>query len=128
MVRGYVPLEHTMYRDNTLFHVISTGIRGGYYINKPLRRPQSANRLLSKQPVVVNFYNQHKSGVDRATQFLDSLGLYRRDLRWTLRLYRGLIGLSVLNTKVIWELYRGEKASSTRAFVLELAEQLAKTK
>lgn len=124
-VKGASTLEHTMYRDKALFHLISTGVIGGKYTNRWRISRKHPEGYIMRQPVVVTVYNRYRGGVDSATKFHHSLHIYRRDQKWTMRVFRGLLGLSVLNTRIIWELHSGQKCDKTRQFVLNLAKELA---
>ena len=124
-VFGQHQMEHTMYRDNAIFHVLSTAITGGFYTKMERKTRKKKLPNIINQPVVVTAYNRYRGGVDQATKFLHSLRLFRRDMKWTMRVFRGLLGLTVLNIKLIWEQHVGRKIRSIREFVLELARELA---
>lgn len=69
---------------------------------------------------MVKHYNAHKHGVDLATEFLNSLKLYRRESRWTHRAFVGILGLSMFNILHICEQQLTTKVRNRKAFVAAL--------
>jgi hypothetical protein len=75
-------------------------------------------------PVTVTQYNKFRGGVDRTTKALHTLNLFRRDKKWTLRMFRGVLGFSIINCQIIWDRQPGVSHQSIRKFALDLALEL----
>ena len=124
VLNGVKAIHHTVYRDQSLFNVLSTATRGDTVIVKRKYMRAKVSAVEKRVPSSVLQYRRHKSGVDMSTRFIKSLGLFRRDAKWTTRLFKGLLGLSVLNSKRIYEVQVRPNAVQTHTFVVALGLQL----
>lgn len=103
-------IYHTQFADKSVLHILSTRVRGYLAV-------KTGSHLV---PVVKLLHDQHKGGVDLATRFLKRMNLYRRDKKWPLRVFIGILGLSVLNCMLINQQNGQDKGISWGQYTTEL--------
>jgi len=123
LIPGPTPIYHTVYRDQKLVHMLSTGSRGDVVIKCRTKGKRIASKCV---PGSILTYRRFKGGVDCSTKFMKGLNIFRRDLKWTVRLLRGVLALSVLNSLRIFEAQVRPREVETSAFVLNLGLGLAR--
>lgn len=123
---GQVAVHHTLYNDEALFHMLSTAAPGNVTVPEKRSRRCGTNKAQRNVPVTKLLYDRFKSGVDRSTKFLHSLRIFRRDAKWTVRLFRGLLGISVYNSIKIYEQHSGVQVGvlldAARTLAMQLSE------
>lgn len=106
-------------------HLLSTSMPARHGVIKTRPVKAHARGVKMKMPAAAVQYSKNKVGVDLSTEFLYQLNIFRRDHRWDMRVFRGVLGLSVLNCMRIWERMTGKKEKVWRSFVYKLAKSLA---
>lgn len=105
----------------SLVNVLSTSACGQY---RSLKVRDQSHGIMVEEPSSIHQYNKFKGGTDLSTKILHQLQFFRRDTRWTLRAFRGLLALSSIN---VWDAGKQQRPEMDIAFkeaVWKLAKQL----
>lgn len=125
-VQGKRRIDHAAVRDRSLFHIISTSCAGADCVISTRYSRAHHGRVLKWVPAATVDYQRYKGGVDKSTQWMEWLDLFERDARWTFRLFRAVLALSVFNSIRIMEAQSECEIKLRRKFVTELALSLCR--
>ena len=85
-----------------------------------------------RRPKAIDTYNQYMNGVDRSDQILAKNNTLRKCMRWWKTLFFHLIDIAVVNSFILFQLYRSQNKDveelqrPKRYSVLEFREELAR--
>lgn len=88
------------------------------------RRVAMAVKVTARASMVLDWYTKHHGGVDLSTKLLNAMNLYRRDTKWTCRVWTGILGLSVVNMRRIWEAQHTDSKLTDTDIMRQLGLQL----
>lgn len=125
----YHKVEDGMYlqswQDKKLVNIVSTLTHGRLMFMKHRKDKNGGPEGdIVAMPYSVYLYNQGMGGCDLTDFYLKQLKLFRRDNKWTLRLFRGALGFSVSNCYILCKLGGLGKWRSLGCFSAELSLSL----
>ena len=114
-----------MFHDTALVHMLSICIPSDILVQESYYDATEHKTVMRNVPLMKQHYCKYKGGVDLSSQQLHGLGLFRRDLKWTNRVFRGILGLIVMNCRLIYMQQKQMDVCELRGFVMELGIALA---
>ncbi|XP_050517750.1 piggyBac transposable element-derived protein 4-like isoform X2 [Diabrotica virgifera virgifera] len=81
---------------------------------------------ITKKPEILSFYNSTKGGVDIIDKNCRKNSSSRRTCRWPLAIFFRILDISVFNSYIFHQCFKGNKKVPLQVFVKNLAEQLVR--